>query len=114
MENQKRKFSSAKEMFPIVENYYSSKLSQKEYCQQQQLAPHLLGYWLRKYKDQQLAEQQKEVPKFVSVQISDQPTNLRGLEISYANGTKLHLPDKLEWPLLEKILIKLSDVSTNG
>ena len=114
MEKQKRKFLRAKEMFPIVENYYASDLSQKKYCEQHQVAPHLLAYWLRKYKDQQKEEQQKEVSKFVSLQINEAPPHLSGLEISYANGTKLHLHHKVDWPLLEKILIKLSDVSTNS
>lgn len=114
MEKQKRVFTNAEKMFPVVENYYASKLSQKRFCEQNEVAPHLLTYWLRKYKTEQLSKQEKDLPKFVSLEISNKISTSRGLEVSYPNGTKLRLPEKVEWALLEQILIKLNDVSSNS
>lgn len=37
-------------MLPLVEDYYSSGLSQKKYCEREQLDLNFLRYWLCQYK----------------------------------------------------------------
>lgn len=114
MEKEKRSYSSLEKMLPLIEDYYASGLSQKEYCQRKKLASHLLGYWLRKYKVSQSVEQQKKAPKFVSLQISSLSPIPDGVQIIYTNGTKINIAQKVDWAFFEKILIKLGDVSNHG
>ncbi len=114
MEESKRTYSSLEKMRPLLEKYYASGLSQKKYCEQEQLAPHLLGYWLRKYKASQSVEQQKESPKFVSLQISSPLPIPDSVQIVYSNGTKINIAQKVDWAFFEKLLVKLDDVSNHG
>ncbi len=114
MDKTKRSYSSMDKMLPLLKHYYASGLSQKQYCEQEQLAPHLLGYWLRKYKAQQSVKQENEVSKFVKLAISAPSPILDGVEIIYSNGTKIKLVQKVEWTFFEKLLVKLDDVSNHS
>ena len=114
MDKTKRSYSSMDEMLPVLENYYASGLSQKQYCEQEQLAPHLLAYWHRKYKAQQSIDQKSEVSKFVKLSISSPVPTLDGVEIIYSNGTKIKVAQKVEWAFFEKLLVKLDDVSNHS
>ena len=114
MEKEKRSYSSLEKMLPLLKDYYASGLSQKKYCERESLAPHLLGYWLRKHKVSQSVEQQKESPKFVSLQISASPPVPDGVQIVYSNGTKINIAQKVDWSFFEKLLITLDDVSNHG
>jgi len=114
MDKTKRSYSSMDKMLPLLQNYYASGLSQKQYCEQEQLAPHLLGYWLRKYKAQQSVDQENGVSKFVELSISAPSPILDGVEIIYSNGTKIKVAQKVEWAFFEKLLVKLDDVSNHS
>lgn len=114
MEKSKRCYSSSDDMFPIVENYYASGLTQKEYCQRKQLAVHLLSYWVRKYKALRSDGQQNSESKFVNLEINTPIGIVDGVEIIYSNGTKVNLVQKVEWTFFEKILEKLDDVSNRN
>jgi hypothetical protein len=41
---------TAEEMFPVVEDWLESGLTQKEYSSQHQLAKHILPYWVGRYR----------------------------------------------------------------
>ena len=42
-------------MFPLVENWIESKLTQKQFSEQHQLPAHILPYWITRYHQQQPA-----------------------------------------------------------
>jgi len=44
-----------KEMFFIIEDWQRSKISQKQFCREHNLAYHHFHYWYRKYRDRQTA-----------------------------------------------------------
>ena len=114
MDKRKRSYGSMEKMLPLLEDYHASGLSQKQYCEREQLAPHLLGYWLRKYKAQQSDDQEIRAPKFVELAISSPLPTLDGVEIVYSNGTKINIVQKVDWAFFEKLLVKLDDVSNHG
>jgi transposase-like protein len=41
------------EMFLIIEEWQRSKVSQKQYCREHDIAYHIFHYWYRKYRDRQ-------------------------------------------------------------
>lgn len=43
------------EMFSLIEDWQRSKVSQKQYCREHDIAYHIFHYWYRKYRGRQTA-----------------------------------------------------------
>ena len=39
-------------MYPMIREYMSTELSQREFCDRHQIELHLFRYWLKKYRDE--------------------------------------------------------------
>lgn len=77
---------TAREMFPLVEQWLESGEKQLDFCAAHDLTVATLGYWLKKYRNQNAAGPRSG--KFVSLTVS--PSSTRGeIEISYPNGVKI-------------------------
>ncbi|MDP4184618.1 MAG: hypothetical protein Q8862_05590 [Bacteroidota bacterium] len=78
--------SQKEDMFPLIENWQKSGLSQRAFCRQEGLALHVSLYWLKRYKE----NHPKEPAGFVPVQIGETPTiSVFQIKIQYSNRVKI-------------------------
>jgi len=82
----KRTRRTTSQMYPIIEDYLSSELSQLEYCETNNLAQHVLSYWLKQYREQNSSK----IPHFAPVEISS--TENHHVQISFPNGMEIKIP----------------------
>lgn len=76
---------SAREMFPLVEQWLESSERQIDFCQRHGLKVAVLGYWLKKYRTANDPEQAS--CGFVPVKVRPAPE--QPIEISYPNGVTI-------------------------
>lgn len=77
------------EMFPIVEDWLESGLTQKEYSIQHDIALHILPYWVGKYRKCQ-EEDLERIPSFSPVSLS--PSLSKNIELVLPNGIMISIP----------------------
>lgn len=79
------------EMYPLVEEYLTSEVSQREFCQSHQIKVHTFQYWLSKYKQEQIKENQMD--KFIPLEVNDSSSLLNQVvRISYPSGMIIEFP----------------------
>ena len=74
-------------MYPLIEEWLSSSVRQRDFCSMYQLPLAVFGYWLRKYRDDQQPVAEAE-GAFVELKSEDLPF---GLVLEYPNGVRLEL-----------------------
>lgn len=74
-------------MFPLIENYLSSGINQVEFCQANGIALHVLGYWLKQYREQ---DKEKKQASFAPIELSESETP--NLQIRFPNGLEIKIP----------------------
>ena len=97
---------SASEMFPVIEEWKQSGLSQKEFCKGHGLKPHILCYWRKRYEERG----QKEVEQakgFVSIEMDQQIDQSVLAEVIYSDGTRLVFKERVGLSFLQGLLPKL-------
>ena len=89
---EKKKFKTSQEMYPLIESYLSGSQNQLDFCDSSGLKPHLLSYWLQKYKADK-NESQGEVAVFSKLKIIESPVReAKKITIRCANGTIIEIP----------------------
>lgn len=96
---------SAEEMFPHIQAWQDSQLSQTEYCRLQQIKPHIFWYWLRRYRDQDHVAVTRS--RFVPVQIEQTRHTDATVEIIYGDGTRIRFNGLVEVDILQRLLPKV-------
>lgn len=84
-----------KTMFPLIELFEESGMTQKQFCIEMDIVPHTFTYWLNKYRKRKKPGMQKSKPEFVELEISsnrDLVTTDRLIRITYSDGTLVELP----------------------
>jgi hypothetical protein len=77
--------SSQSEMFSLVSRWQESGMSQIDFCQQHDLAPHRFYYWLKKYK--QIGSTTSIRSSFLQVEVeTGEPDSSEEIRIEYPNG----------------------------
>jgi hypothetical protein len=74
-------------MYPIIEQYLSSELSQEIFCNKHGLKKYVFNYWLSHYRKQKNQEEQKV---FEPLQI--EKAFSQNVEIHLPNGITLKVP----------------------
>jgi len=86
----------ASTMFPMMEMYEDSGLTQKQFCSQMGLMPHTFNYWRNKYRKTKKSDFTKEAKaEFVELKVAlppQSPSPHRLIRISYPDGTLIELP----------------------
>ena len=91
---------SAAEMFPLIQEWERSGLSQKEFYTHHDIKPHVFWYWLRRYREEgQLVPQ--EGPGFVSVEMEEAPLESVLAEVIYPDGTRLVFKERVGLSFLQ-------------
>lgn len=80
---------SSEEMFPIVEDWLESGLTQKDYSIQHGIALHILPYWIGKYRQSQEGGTEKIID-FSPVNFT--PSLSKNIELVLPNGIMISIP----------------------
>jgi hypothetical protein len=94
----------AREMFPVVERFQNSNLTQKAFCKTEGLALSTLQYWISRYKKY---HQRDSGPSeaFVEVKPPSQiPSSDTAIVLSYPNGVTLTLDKGVELTFLRDLI----------
>jgi hypothetical protein len=89
------------EMYPVIESYLESGLTQRVFCRQQGLSMQVFAYWLAKYRREQKFERApSEGNAFIELAApaggSDAGGSERAVaELVYPNGVRLRLFDSV-------------------
>lgn len=92
-------------MFPLVEVWDGSGLSQKAFCKRHGIKPYVFSYWLRRYRTQRPIVRQ-EPSGFVSVEMDQVPDESVLAEVIYPDGTRLILQERVSLSFLQSLLLK--------
>jgi hypothetical protein len=87
-------------MFSLIEVWKGSGKSQKEFCEEKDLAYHKFHYWFKKYNEQHV--QTSNGSSFVTVPM--QPVSSGKLEIVYTDGRRLIFHQPVEAGFLRALL----------
>ena len=80
---------SSENMFPLIVSQQSSGLTQRQFCEEQGIAPHIFSYWLRKYRESHNLD-----TGFLPLRVSEgKVSTLIRLELS--SGHRLELSDQV-------------------
>lgn len=91
---------NAEEMFPLVESYLSSQVTQKEFSAEHGMSVAVLNYWLSKYRSESV-----ETGAFLEIHPSGAVAAERPLlEVCYPHGVKLRIFTPLKPAYLDHLL----------
>lgn len=92
---------SSEEMFPVVEDWLNSGLTQKEYSKQHQLPGHILPYWSGRYRKVHSSSQQ-EASSFI--RLSTVAPSVGGMEIQLPTGVVIRFASTVPVTYLQQLL----------
>jgi len=75
------------QMFMLIAQWKQSKLTQKEYCQQESIKYHVFHYWYKRYRQKQTSVDNNN-SSFVKLQIA-KPVTAGAVEIHFPGGIRL-------------------------
>ena len=74
-------------MYPLIESYLSSEMSQLDFCNSNGIAQHVLSYWLKQYREQ---DSNKKIQSFAQVELSKPES--KNVQIIFPNGLEIKIP----------------------
>src|SRR4051812_32801414 len=78
------------QMYPHIEQWKQSRLSQKVYCEQQAVKYHVFHYWYKVYRDEHQTDQEsKPLGSFIPLTLSSSPVTAAVLELHLCGGHRL-------------------------
>lgn len=88
------------QMFSLISGWKQSGLSQKVYCEQNQIRYHVFHYWYKRYRDEQLVSKEIEasfIPLTVKASFSD--GTCANVEVVLADGKRIlfHQPVSIDF-----------------
>ena len=101
----KPKLRRSTEMFPLIQEWEGSSLSQKAFCTLHEIKPHIFWYWLRQYRESKQPSK-KEVTSFIPIEVEEPDTPAVLAEIIYSDGTRLVFKERVGLALLQGLLPK--------
>ena len=93
------------QMFPLIREWESSGLSQKEFCAERGIKAHLFYYWLKRYREKDQSDRSRQAG-FVSVEVNPSTQAVVLAEIVYGDGTRLVLKERVGAGFLRAMLAK--------
>lgn len=95
------------EMFPVVEDWLQSGLTQKEYSQHHQLALHILPYWAGRYRKAQanpIAASSPQPSPGHFIPVSTDKEMIGGMEVVLPTGVVIRFVDQVPVSYLQQVL----------
>lgn len=97
---------TSEEMFPVVEDWLQSGLTQKEYSQRHQIALHILPYWLGRYRKEKAnslsQSPQPSLGHFIPV--STDKEIISGMEVVLPTGVVIRFASPVAVSYLQQLL----------
>ena len=93
---------TSEEMFPVVEDWLQSGLTQKAYSQQHQLPGHVLPYWVGRYRKTQPAADQK-TSSFIRL-ATPAALPVHGMEVQLPSGVVIRFAQPVPVTYLQQVL----------
>jgi hypothetical protein len=90
------------QMFKLIEQWQQSKLTQKEYCEQQLIKYHVFHYWYKRYREQQ-AGAVGNSSSFVKIQVA-KPVTGGAVEIHFPSGIRLFFHESVSSNYLKALI----------
>lgn len=100
------------EMLPIVERWEQSGMSMRAFSESGVISYEKLRYWKNKLRSSEQTtrhkspQQEKDIPEFISIEVSTNVDDFSGLQLTYPNQVKITCLSGIELSTL-KSLIKL-------
>lgn len=98
-----QRIRKSEEMFPLIRSWEESGQSQKDFCAQQGIKPHIFWYWLRRYREGQ-QDKEEPVAGFIPIQVEGRGEDLVLAEIIYGDGTRVVFKERVGVQLLRSLL----------
>jgi hypothetical protein len=94
------------EMFPVVEDWLQSGLTQKEYSQRHQLALHILPYWVGKYRKEKTNSSEQVSPPSSGhfIPVSTDKEMISGMEVVLPTGVVIRFASTVPVNYLQQLL----------
>jgi len=91
-------------MFSLIELWKTSGKSQKEFCQEKNLAYHKFHYWFKKYNEETNPDKDR-MPSFTRVVVPEQFSSRQGVvELQYPDGRRLIFHQHVDVSFLRSLL----------
>jgi hypothetical protein len=91
-----RKMRRSEEMFPVVETYLASPVTQKAFCSEHAISQAVLNYWLAKYRCEA-----ETLNAFLEIRPVEAAPEHPLLEVCYPTGVKLRIFSPLKAAYLD-------------
>ena len=80
--------NTQEQMFDMIASWKQSNLSQKTYCEQNQIRYHVFHYWYKRYRNGQAGSSKASfIPLYVKPSLSD--TSCSNIEVILADGKRI-------------------------
>lgn len=93
---------TSQEMYPLVEQWQQSNLTQKEFSAQHQITPHAFGYWVNKYRKEH--EQKKASTPTSGSFIALTAQTTAGVEVVFPTGVMIRFSHEVPVSYLSQLL----------
>lgn len=94
-------------MFPLVESWLSSGLTQKEFSRQHQIPDHVLVYWIGKYRKVHGPTSRQTPGEGVStsfIRLSTATPSVHGMEVQLPTGVVIRFASPVPVAYLQQLL----------
>lgn len=95
------KQNNSERMFSLIEEWKTSGISARKFCDDRSLSYHTFNYWLKKYRNKDEKTQKKG---FVPLKIKDKESNGSKCEIIFPDGKRIIFHEKTEASFLRALL----------
>ena len=89
-------------MYPLVEQWQQSNLTQKEFSKQHQITAHAFGYWVSKYRKEH--ERKNTSTPTSSSFIALSPQTTAGVEVAFPSGVMIRFSHEVAVSYLKQLL----------
>ena len=93
-----------KEMFPLVAEWLSSGISQKEFGQRHGFALHIMPYWVARYRKAHPSAQAMAATTTGFIQLPTSQTTVSSMEVALPSGTVLRFSSLIPINYLQELL----------
>ncbi len=94
-----------KEMFPLVEEWLKSGISQKEFSQRHGLALHIMPYWVARYRKVHPSAQATAAPSTGFIQLPTPQSTVSPMEVALPSGTVIRFSSLIPVTYLQEVLL---------
>jgi hypothetical protein len=96
--------SNQEKFFERIINWQQSGLSQKAWCEQNNVAYGVFHYWYRRFRNQQTGNKQNKSESFVQLLVQDRPAGSPWCELVLVKGHKLYFHQPVSAEFIKNLL----------